>query len=157
MSAYLVASHHIAFLAQFASRDKWGHYQDPSATAAMLARANLASLTARYGDADDPAFVDACKSDARECVWTRFAPFAVIDAAECLEYQSCEVEKWESTEAARCLRAIKSMAVQLLRDDARVKNAWSAPEPDSRRLSPRAAAPANPPATAKRAQLRVVK
>jgi hypothetical protein len=136
MSAYLVESSHIAYLAQFAATDTHikSRHGDALAIAEKLARANMASLRARYGDdgCGDPAgYVVACCADTADLVWNRFDPFEVIAAAKCYAYQACEVANWESTDAAVLIGWIKDHAIDLARGKRECK--WGAPDPDGRR------------------------
>lgn len=129
MSAFLCQEHHIAYLAQYYAKDNSGRASD---VAEVLARANLASLCARYGDDDtDDAsglYIAECRRLADSAFWHHFEPSQVINSARCFDYQACEVNDWEHTRAAEICQQIISDAVRSFKKDSDI---WGAPEPYS--------------------------
>lgn len=136
MSAYLVQAHHAAYLAHYyAARClQWGSISgapsDVADVAEYLARANMASMRARYGDdgcGDPAAYVAECRRAAMLSGWPSFEPAEVIKAAHCFDYQACEVSDYDHAIAAQITRTIASHAAMDLPgyDGA----PWGAPEP----------------------------
>ena len=147
MSAYLVQPHHAAYLARYYVDHclKWGGIPggpvDAADVAQLLARANMDSLRARYGDdgAGDPAaYIAECRRNAMQAHWPSFDPVTVIKAAHCFDYQACELPDYDLTMAALITRRIASSAPHDLPGyDAAP---WGAPEP----MAKRAAVPRKP-------------
>lgn len=67
----------------------------------MLLDANAASLGALYGD--DDAFVYTY----RRPEFTTWEPVELLGILNCFEYQACEVENWDTTEAYRFCCALR--------------------------------------------------
>jgi hypothetical protein len=135
MSAYIVNAEHIGALAAFAAQHRASlyaeHVNDPKHQAELiagnLAQANINSIIARYGDdsAQDmcgstPAeFIADCKAWAGHYY---FQPpgigadtkLSIYRMAECLDYQSCEVNDWTGSTAARQIQCIKNAAVRAM-------------------------------------------
>lgn len=127
MSAYMCDDAHISALAAYAvGQGVWKPSAEdfrafPNATdAEILARklhkANALSLTARYGDPDDPPFEfdHAAAREARGNAGLGCAPVRVIKAAHCYRYQACEDRSWEGSEAERVTQAIIEHATHKL-------------------------------------------
>lgn len=117
MSAYMVSDRHIAFLAEAAR--EWGLSWRRPATVpggndcrveagellngeigAILEAENARSVNYRYGEEDNERPYTYRPS--------RLAldPVVVIKAVRCYEYQACECDDWEHTEARRICAAI---------------------------------------------------
>ena len=136
MSAYLVQAHHAAYLAYYYARhcvERGRVFEAPTDAAdvaGLLARANMASMRARYGDdgcGDPAAYVAECRRAAVLSGWPSFEPAEVIKAAHCFDYQACEVPDYDRTTAAKITRVIVSNAISDLPGyDAAP---WGAPEP----------------------------
>ena len=117
------AKHGLCYVATFPHREN-----DAERVGIMLHAANVASVFARYqgrhGSDDAAPFVFNARAAARV---VDAAPIAVIKAAQCFEYQACEVDGWDETPAARCIRQIIAHAISDLPgyNDA----AWGSPLP----------------------------
>lgn len=133
MSAYLVEPHNVAYLAQFFKSENKSDPRSVADIAGILAAANVASVNHRYrGDADSfydggaSAFVNDCVAMAQSAVWQRFDPSAVVKAANCFEYQACEVSDWEQSPAWFITNEVIRDAARLLSKGCQT---WGAPEP----------------------------
>jgi hypothetical protein len=127
MSAYVIDIKHIAYLCAYYESARMSAYcgdKSPLQVANLLLAANYASVNARYRETD--AAPELSESDI-ELHWGAFNPVQVIKAAVCLDYQSCEVDGWEQSEACDIINRIIRNAVHNLPgyDDAK----WGAPEP----------------------------
>ena len=138
MSAFVVSNSHIDAIIRAAEQHRsrlsafsWGFLgttlPDPSdperktidgATycGKLLLEANVSSVAYRYAHnpsaTPDPAIVAAYRYD-----WQRAPKLdgaALIKAIDCLDYQSCERPDWDSTQAAKMLRDLKSVAIASL-------------------------------------------
>jgi len=128
MSAYLVEAHHIAYIASYYV-NQCDKGQDPMLTAEILAQANLDSLAARYNDdAEDPEYITECQQLAASAYWHTYDPLQVIKSAMCYEYQTCEIEDYENTAAARICERIQSHALRAV--PGMDRREWGAPEPN---------------------------
>lgn len=132
MSAYVCSKYHIKALAIFAVRKIHGslavdpRYVDGAndlsfkpaelvATryAAILLAENVRSVRARY--ADDMGDYEEINISAREVLRpATLSPVAVLKLCNCLAYQSCETDDWETTNAYKLLQQIKDAAIRIL-------------------------------------------
>lgn len=116
MSAWIVSKEHIDVLvrAREAYSDSfWTRDFDRDETGRMLWRENLRSVAARYpndesGERPGPiAFVD---EDVDEYSYVnpgfKPTPGEVFQAVGCYEYQSCETDDWEETDAHKWCREL---------------------------------------------------
>ena len=121
MSAYIVSNAHIRELAvYFVLSQHYGphvpYYQDlieAQHKARILAEGNLASTQARYthtvGDDDWPLPMPEIElHHLQQPKVTN--PLDIIRMAHCLDYQSCEVEDWEDTNAWKLIMRIIARA-----------------------------------------------
>lgn len=130
MSAFLVSPEHIAELASFVYRDDPVIYNiynktrisfsSPSVIATILAKANIASLEAKYKteDADswfhgDVDYVSTCCAMSCEAPHVS-DPRSIYNMVKCFDYQACEVDSYISTDAYWIVEKIKDKAVQQL-------------------------------------------
>lgn len=125
MSAFLCNPEHIGKLAAFTVEgDQWGR-QTADEIATIWAKANLASVAYRYGDlTPDKAAEMFCGLDSADtyiaaCVAATRTPhnLHIVDAfkmAQCLDYQSCEVENWLGSEPERLIDHAKAIAASRL-------------------------------------------
>ncbi len=144
MSAYLVEDEHVKQLAAYLCNDdqsslnhlaEWHGCgfkgdglpveRDKLAThyANVLLRENYRSLRARYDDAEIPHRV---KVTLGEVTRSSLIPAVnVLHSLACFEYQACESDDWESTDAYKLCEEIKRKAIRRLPgyDDA----PWGAP------------------------------
>ena len=141
MSAYICNTDHFVFLVAAATSRQiclfqglhmtWRHngvthrlnYGDTAReleVANMLAAENTASVNARYNETTSPPTIT--RGDQP---FLHFPPVQVIKSCDCLEYQSCEHDGWEASEAKAFLDALRKKAWHALPgyDDA----TWGAP------------------------------
>ena len=132
MSAYLVEEHHIAYLAQYYKASYQGERdsREVYAIADILAKANLDSIAYRYPSDHETPDTDAmytagCYDLANSALWNAFDPRQVIMSARCYEYQACEPDNYDQSDAAKIINQIIRDAASKLSDG---KN-WGAPKP----------------------------
>jgi hypothetical protein len=129
MSAYLVSPEHITNLADWATQpNRRAYFYNASQNhvidittrkqvTAILAQANLDSVVARYG-ADDSMcrgdFVAECMTTADRAQNRSLSPADIYNMCCCLEYQSCEVNDWASTDAYWVIKGIMAEAARLM-------------------------------------------
>ena len=118
MSAFLVNDKHIDALLTWAINtpdygaprklDGMTVYDQPDLLGQILVDANYRSLSARYGDNDQP----------HEYKFRRYprtlSPVEVIKACDCLIYQCCEFEEWPTTKAYRMVQDMREGAINSL-------------------------------------------
>ena len=118
MSAFLVNDRHIDALLTWAINtpdygaprklDGMTVYDQPDLLGQILVDANYRSLSARYGDNDQP----------HEYKFRRYprtlSPVEVIKACDCLIYQCCEFEEWPTTKAYRMVQDMREGAINSL-------------------------------------------
>lgn len=118
MSAFVVSKKHVAALANFAVSHKvWlgtrsagsGDFESIYTT---LAAENVRSVCHRYAGDKPENYADFLKPAGRNTIL--YTPIAVIKLAQCLDYQSCETDDWETTQACRILKNIISKAIECL-------------------------------------------
>jgi len=131
MSAFIVSDYHINALVSWAARNTTRYYtkafgwvgiNDGTAQtiASTLLRENARSVNHRYGKRSRPRITF-------QMVDTGHLSHAdVIRACDCLDYQSCEHDGWERSEAYAILQAIRNRAVDGLSHCSRV---WELREP----------------------------
>jgi hypothetical protein len=153
MSAYVVDRNHIQYLVKaaeaMARRDRsnfswfwqgeWHNMNDTTEmirAGNMLWQENIKSINARYPDTvgnfdNMPGPVDEnftfSEKDIEVC-FEAFKPAQVLKSCHCLDYQSCEHDGWEASEARAFLQALESNAMRHVPgyEDAE----WGAPEPE---------------------------
>ena len=132
MSAYVCSKAHIKALAIFAVRKNHGcMFVDPSyvdgakdvaskypevvATryAALLLAENVRSVRSRYAD-DDGDYEEINIGTNEVFRSTALNPVTILKLCNCLSYQSCESEDWETTNAYKLLQQIKDAAIRIL-------------------------------------------
>ena len=120
MSAYIVGNNHISAMLQVTeplypgdSASYW--YDDDRHYIAVhdedvgqiLVDENFRSVNHRYGESDPPdTFI---YSPLR-----RYTMVEILKAIHCYEYQCCETEDWEETEAFAITQALKYWAICML-------------------------------------------
>lgn len=122
MSAFQVTDLHIAalvFAAHVSPFASCMDLADQTATGRMLIRENMASLAKRYGDKIDEEAIAAWTYDpvatpaelARKNVRD---PLSLIKLVHCYQYQSCEHDGWETSNAASYCRQLLTLLTQAL-------------------------------------------
>jgi len=144
MSAYIVDKKHIQYLvgAMLSRRivqnygfSYWngteriavraGDYEQAAHIGTILWQENVKSVNARYSDATDLEAYQITPDEVGN-YWDEFDPVQVIKACHCLDYQSCEHEGWQASDAKAILtRLIKCACNALAGYD---KAQWGAPE-----------------------------
>jgi hypothetical protein len=129
MSAYLCTNEHITYLVS-ASNSRAISYSSPKPVEElvlignMLVQANLDSLASRYDDSTEN--LDPITAADFRKPWVHFNPVQVLKSAQCYEYQSCEHDGWETSEARKWIDSLKSRAIGILPGYDAAK--WGAPE-----------------------------
>lgn len=145
MSAYIVTKEHIQYLiAAMQSRricqsygfSYWngqdriavraGDYAQCAAIGTLLWQENVKSVNARYQDQSDAGRYTLSASEASHTIWQEIDPVQVIKACHCLEYQSCEHDGWETSDAKRILDTLIKCACHALSGYDQAE--WGAPE-----------------------------
>lgn len=118
MSAFIVSPHHISAIVSYmaAPLDSYRttYYYNGKSTdvsgnedtiGQILTDANFASVNSRYDTGEVPPVYK----------WSPFVPVRtpveILKAVACLDYQSCEYEGWEKSEAYAILETCKSKAI----------------------------------------------
>ena len=129
MSAYLVSPEHITNLAAWATHPQRRAYfyniaegrvieaDSRRKVTALLAAANLASVAARYGSDDSmcqAGYVDECVAISTTSQNHNLSPADIYNMCCCLEYQSCEVSDWATTDAFWIIKGIMAEAARLM-------------------------------------------
>lgn len=133
MSAFIVNDYHVNALVSYGVANRaqywsdknrqWVYFNDETAPAlaSRIYRANVCSVNRRYGERTRAAGF-------------KFQPVSIghlsaadiIRACDCLDYQSCETDSWDRSEAKKTLWAIREKAIQAL---ATCSRAWHLDEP----------------------------
>ena len=126
MSAFLVNNRHIDALLTWAINtpdygaprklDGMTVYDQPDLIGQILVDANYRSLSARYGDKDQPHEYKFRKYPRT------LSPVEVIKACDCLIYQCCEFAEWPTTKAYRIIQDTREGAIDSL--EGMDKAAW---------------------------------
>lgn len=118
MSCFIVNPNHISALVRWACRANISvYYGNPprrlaiagneQETCDLLLAENTRSFNYRYGETVDETMVyDAFATSLR--------PIDVLKACDCLAYQSCEHDGWETSTAKVIVSAIKEAAIREL-------------------------------------------
>jgi hypothetical protein len=144
MSAYIVSREHILYLLAAATSPvieaigklRWFHdgqwhdvRSDDSERAAEVAnllwRENIASVSARYPNESSATLPGPCHENFvivpadLHVPFKAINPMQVIKCCDCYEYQSCEHEGWETSEAYAFISALRTAAWHALPDSIR--------------------------------------
>ena len=119
MSAFIVNDYHISQLIRYGShRDvsmcvngKFDRHitGNEQLLMGMLVTANYQSVNHRYNE-NTPPMPGKYEPDYERVL----SPVQVIKACNCYDYQSCEIDNYETTDAAKCIDAIRSKAINAL-------------------------------------------
>lgn len=110
MSAFIVSDDHIDFLVTYAIGGGPSRVsgEQPQKLGQMLLEQNYRSVNWRYNDnAAVPTYVFRPFTGP-------MTPVGILKACQCYDYQSCETEDYEKTDAARLVDAIRSKAIRSL-------------------------------------------
>lgn len=126
MSAWIVSREHIDVLVKARlvhARQYWTSDCDPDETGRMLWRENLRSLTARYPDDEDggrPGPVDFSDADVDEYTYRDPGfiptPGEIFQTIGCYDYQSCEHDGWDDSEAKAWTENLRDVVAGTLYD-----------------------------------------
>lgn len=118
MSAFLCSPAHIGRLAAFLHADHNHRDKQAADIALTLAKANLASVAYRYDEREDQAaggyntadnYLAHCMKQAVRPL-PQLPPVVILKLVSCLDYQSCELDSWPTSEARRLLDTITAVA-----------------------------------------------
>lgn len=119
-------------------------YEAQARAANMLRDENIKSVCFRYNETPDSDNLpgpnhrgEITPEDFMRNAWSDFDPAQVFKSIHCLNYQSCEHEDWEDSEAFALLTYLKDQAgrAQVGYEDAE----WGAPPTDAERRAARLA------------------
>lgn len=111
MSAFIVSDDHIHALVSYAlggANDRISTRHDNDQLGQVLVNENYRSVNYRYRAKDEPPRY-SWRPTLRP-----FKPVEILKACDCYDYQSCETEDYDSTEAARIIQQIRSKAIRNL-------------------------------------------
>jgi hypothetical protein len=110
MSAYVVDKNLIDKLIAGGLRAELFMPCDATSNGQMLWRENVTSVSFRYNlptrDATELALYEA-DVEAYEFTPCEFTPREIDEAIDCLDYQSCEHDEWEASEACKLLQQLR--------------------------------------------------
>jgi len=123
MSAWVCADAHFNFIVNFANTalPKWNKLpggqslSDPQGLAELLFKANVRSVNYRYAHHEpqpEEGFVWKPAGGQMPATLENLVKF--LKALDCLEYQSCERNDWEESEAFKIIRELRGMAINSL-------------------------------------------
>lgn len=113
MSCFIVSDKHISALARFAVTERILDYHNATGIdwteqeiGELLNAENTKSYNARYREAVEPAF--------RYVVTPALSPVELIKAIDCYEYQACEHDGWETSQAHALCQEMRARATNAL-------------------------------------------
>lgn len=140
MSAWIVDHNHIDFLVFAAktwkSLNSWDGQRwrelTPREAGQILWSENVRSVVGRYPDCPKDALPGPTAEslymfEPTKGVWPDLDPVQVLKAARCLNYQCCDHEEWEGSEACRFLDNLITCAIGALPGYDAAE--WGAPKP----------------------------
>lgn len=111
MSAFVVPNSHITVLAVFIAQRDLCPGRSVQEIGEILLNENIESIRFRYPD--DRENYMGFEIDER-AAFLRPALVQIVKAANCLEYQSCEHNDYQQSEAYRMTKAVSALALRLL-------------------------------------------
>ena len=110
MSAFLCSNDHLNGLIAFAIR--YGHTiaKDGPRILRMLASENMRSLQARYSDVTEEGTMSLAFTFYGNTELLNLSPTAAIKLCDCYDYQACETDDYNATDAAAFVRHVRSLA-----------------------------------------------
>jgi hypothetical protein len=117
MSAFVVSRKHLTEIAAFASSGESSPHNREQRFRHVyetLATANVASVCARYQDEKPEDYIPFTKAYYGAVAKCSVAAVEVLKLLDCLEYQSCERDDWETSEAHKLLDYIRAAAISAL-------------------------------------------
>lgn len=154
MSAYIVDKNHIRFLVEAANswrlatyndlnfrwfwRDEWhelryGESERAAEVANMLWLENIRSVSHRYPNESSatlpgPKHQDfvLAPGDFGQVIFDQYEPAQVLKSCDCYEYQTCEHDEWEESEAYAFIQALRHRAWHAVQGYEQAQ--WGAPK-----------------------------
>lgn len=123
MSAWLVEKQHVIYLVR-ATEER--NHEVLAKQATMLWNENRKSINSRYRE-EEPLDLEVTPEDIKNTVWSHYDSLQVINSARCLNYQSCEHEGWEASDANQFLQRLIMDQIYKIRGYDQCK--WGYPEP----------------------------
>lgn len=120
MSAFVVPNSHITVLAVFIVQRNLCPGRSVQEIGEILLNENIESIRFRYPD--DRENYMGFEIDER-AAFIRPTLVQIVKAANCLEYQSCEHDDYQQSEAYRMTKAVSALALHLL--SIAEKHLWS--------------------------------
>lgn len=108
MSAYIVSKRHIDAIVTAAVNAGLGGGKTPDQLGDMLWRENVVSVCFRYRESTLPDVFYRFEPNALNDPWS------LIKQIDCYEYQSCEHDAWEASEAFALVEALRAATLQSL-------------------------------------------
>ncbi len=171
MSAYICDREHIIYMVQAAMARRiagagctvnWCHgnplewhklgpcdFDKAADVANMLLRENYRSVSHRYpheSSATLPGPIAGVapftRKDFAVVRWHSFEPAQVLKSCHCFEYQACETDDWETTEAHAFIAGLKGAACRSVAGYEKAE--WGAPAPECKAICLSALATAKP-------------
>ncbi len=104
MSAFIVEDDLIDLLATYAAEHRMS-VGEPQSVGTVLVAQNWRSVNYRYRENDEP------ESYTFHTYAGPMEPIAVIKACDCYDYQACETDDYQDTDAAKIVRLIRDRAI----------------------------------------------
>lgn len=126
MSAVVVGHAHIDALLTFASDNRVSYWNgeervsirgEENAIGCILLQENERSVRYRYDDAGDdlPGTIGETWKDYEFRVYSEpLTPVAILKGCNCYDYQACETDNYDQSEAYRIINAIRQAAIRKL-------------------------------------------
>ena len=118
MSAYVVEdtriialSAYVAILDDSMSRHLSDTRERATTMAKMLHSENIRSVNARYQETFSPCLREVTTEDIARA---GMDPIEALKLCACIEYQSCETEKYEDSDAYKCLHTMRKTIIRAL-------------------------------------------
>jgi hypothetical protein len=115
MSAWIVSPYHVNALVTWAMHHKVAYEHGgvvihvSPATAKILMDENVRSVNYRYSETNDNTYTFQVEPAA-----LKLTPVEIVKSCSCLDYQSCETEDYDTTEAKVINTAIQIAALRLI-------------------------------------------
>lgn len=120
MSAFICSEKHVNTIVSYAAENDISVYikaasgqrywhsvkKDPILIAKILKQANVDSVNHRYNESDKPSRAKY-KPEATAFI----SPIQIVKLCNCFDYQSCEVDDYDDSDAARIINSIRSNAI----------------------------------------------
>lgn len=105
MSAFIVSDEQINTIVSYAAKHGLIGLSTMKATAAMLYKANVESVNYRYDEHTKTTGFKFVPVDIKD-----IADVTIAKLCDCLDYQSCELKTWPTSEACKLVEKIRKHA-----------------------------------------------